>query len=108
MQSPSVLHYVVSLTRVGCVFVLMSRDGVVDVVLDARGATPSDLFPLLRSRFPNTRLVPDDGTHGSWAAAVVERINGTYAEVGVPVDLAWSAPLACPTAADPLEYVQAS
>ena len=108
MQSPCVLHYVVLPTRFGRVFVLMSRDGVVDVMLDAPDAAPSDRFQLLRSRFPNARLMPDDGSRGAWAAAVVARIDGTHPEVAAPVDLAWSAALAPEAMVAPVECARAS
>jgi hypothetical protein len=91
MQSQRVLRYVASPTRFGNVLVLMSREGVVDVVLYGRETTPSNLLLSLRARFPRTALLPDEGTHSSWVAAVVAHLEGARPELGVPVDLAWSA-----------------
>jgi hypothetical protein len=90
MNSPNELHYVVLPTRVGRVLVLMSCDGVVDVVLDSPGAPSGDPLSLMSSRFPYTRLMPGDGTHRAWAAAVVAHIDGRHVDVGAPVDLTWS------------------
>lgn len=95
MHTPSVLHYVVMLTRVGRVFVLMSRTGVVDVVLDSARATigdpaGGDPMRILESRFPEAEIVPDDGTRLPWAEAVAARIDGAFAETDAPVDLSWS------------------
>jgi len=96
MQSPGVLHYAVLPTRVGSVLVVMSSRGVVDVVFDGGDPGHSGLLQPIRSRFPGTRLLPDDGTHGSWAAAVGARIDGMSADFMVPIDLEWSPPMACP------------
>ncbi len=95
VHTPSVLHYVVMPTRVGRVFVLMSRTGVVDVVLDTGRATVGDPgggdpMRIIASRFPDAELIPDDGTRLSWAEAVVARIDGAFAETDAPVDLSWS------------------
>ena len=92
MQAASVLHYVDSQTRAGRVHVVMSRAGIVDIVLAEQNAHPSDALASLHRRFPNTMLVPDDGSHGSWAAAVIARLDGDVADFVVPIDLGWSAP----------------
>jgi len=91
MRAPSVLHYVSTMTRVGRVIVVMSRSGVVDVVLDGCGSTPSESLARLRSRFPSTLLIPGDGASGTWAAAVVARLEGRRGQVDAPLDLDWSA-----------------
>ena len=96
MQAPRVLRYAELPTRVGRVAVAMSRSGVVDIVLADHYASPSDLVSRLRLRFPDTLLVPDDGVHGSWAAAAVARINGAHAEFAAPIDLAWPLAVADP------------
>ena len=93
MQSPGVLHYVVLPTRVGSVLVLMSSRGVVDVLFDGGDPRRAGMLQPARSRFPGTRLLPDDGTHGSWAAAVGARIDGMTAAFAVPIDLEWSPPI---------------
>jgi hypothetical protein len=90
MQSPGVLHYAVLPTRVGSVLVLMSSQGVVDVVPGGRDSGHAGIVQQVRSRFPGTRLLPDDGTHGSWTAAVAARIDGAAADFVVPIDLEWS------------------
>jgi hypothetical protein len=46
--------------------------------------------------------------HGAWAAAVVARIDGTRADFGVPIDLAWPVTSALPEEPVALEYVHAS
>jgi len=91
MQAPTVLHYVESRTRAGRVLIVMSRAGVVDIVLAEPGVRPSGVLASLRSRFPNAVLLPDDGSRGSWAAVVVARFDGARADFLVPIDLGWSA-----------------
>ena len=100
MQAASVLHYVDSQTRAGRVHVVMSRAGIVDIVLAEQDARPCDALASLRRRFPNTRLVADDGSHGSWAAAVVARLDGDASDFLVPIDLGWSAARECRTTAE--------
>ena len=89
MQAPKILRYAVSSTRAGRVLVVMSRRGVVDVVLVADDATPRDWTQLLASRFAHTRFILDDGERGSWAAAVTDRLDGKQDDLAVPIDLAW-------------------
>ena len=90
MQAPRVLHYVESQTRAGRVLIVMSRTGVVDIVLAEPGARPSDALASMHARFPDTVLLPDGGAHGSWAAAVVARLDGARTDFLVPIDLGWS------------------
>ena len=87
MQSRRVLHYVESSTRVGRVLIVMSRSGVVDIVLAEHAAAPGSPVCCLQSRFPDAMLVPDDGSHGSWAAAVVARIDRARGDLVAPIDL---------------------
>jgi hypothetical protein len=89
MQAPKILRYAVSTARAGRVLVLMSRSGVVDVVLVPDDSTPRDWSELLAARFPTTRFILDDGERGSWAAAVVARLDGARDDMVVPIDLAW-------------------
>jgi len=89
MQAPKILRYAVSTSQAGRVLVLMSRTGVVDVVLVADDTTPRDWAELLAGRFPDTRFILDDGERGSWAAAVVARLDGARDDMVVPIDLAW-------------------
>ncbi|MDR3687265.1 MAG: hypothetical protein P4L93_09950 [Coriobacteriia bacterium] len=89
MQAPTILRYAVSTSRTGRVLVLMSRNGVVDVVLVSDRTTPRDWTELLAARFPDTRFILDDGERGSWAAAVVARLDGAQDNLVVPIDLAW-------------------
>jgi len=107
MQSRKVLRYIMSATHVGLVLVLMSHEGVVDIVLDGEGVL-GDLYESLRSRFPNTRLIPDDGAHSTWAAAVVARIDGASTDFAVPIDLAWSSAPVYSEMAAPARYERAS
>jgi hypothetical protein len=107
MHAPRVLHYILSQTRVGLVLVLVSRDGVVDIVLYADDVALGDLYQFLRSRFPDTSLVPDNGAHGSWAAAAVARIDGANADIEAPIDLGWSAACGHSEQAARVEYEHA-
>ena len=103
MQAPKILHYAVSTTQAGRVLVLMSRTGVVDVVLVPDDTTPRDWSELLAARFPDARFILDDGERGSWAAAVVARLDGARDDMVVPIDLAWRS---LPAASHP-SYVRA-
>ena len=89
MQAPKILRYAVSTTKAGRVMVLMSRTGVVDVVLVPDDTTPRDWSEMLAERFPGTRFILDQGERGSWAAAVVARLDGARDDLVVPIDLAW-------------------
>ena len=89
MQAPKILRYAVSTTQAGRVMVLMSRTGVVDVVLIPDDTTPTDWSEMLAERFPSTRFILDQGERGSWAAAVVARLDGARDDMVVPIDLAW-------------------
>jgi hypothetical protein len=68
----------------------MSATGVVDIVLAANDASASDLAQLVESRFPDAVVYPDDGSHASWVAAVVARLDGAPSDFILPVDLSRS------------------
>ena len=96
MQAPKILHYAVSMTRTGRVFIVMSRDGIVDIMLAEPNAPIRETLATARLRFPNTIFLPDDGARGSWAAAAVARLDGASADFMVPIDLGESASHAPP------------
>jgi hypothetical protein len=109
MRSQRVLHYVVAPTRFGEVSVVMSRDGVLDVILLSGDSMPSSTLPFLRSQYPDSLLVPDDGSRGSWAAAVIARLEGASPGVMAPLDLGPSvAARASAMTPDPVEMRCAS
>jgi hypothetical protein len=86
----------------------MSRSGIVDIVHAEQGAGLGDLLVSVHARFAGTLLLPDDGAHGSWAAAAVARLDGVSASYVVPIDLDWSAPRVPAGVAAPMECQQAS
>lgn len=96
MQPDGVLHYTVTRTRVGRVIVLMSEQGVVDMLLLPRHFTAEAYLELISPWFAGTRFVRDDGSRWHWVEAAASRFNGVLAEKDAPVDLRWSA-------AEPLE-----
>jgi len=68
----------------GRLLVLMSRRGVVDVIL---GDEKLQMLLAAAKRFPATGFVPDRGAHAEWVAAVVTRFEMPGIGVVVPVDL---------------------
>ena len=87
MHARRVLRYVESTTHTGRVLVVMSGAGVVDIILAEGGIRRREVLKRAQARFPDAVLTPDDGTHGSWAAAAVARIDGAAGDVRAPVDL---------------------
>lgn len=68
----------------GALLVVMSDQGVVDIVL---GGTHAETLSSAVRRFPGTRFVPDRGAHSDWAAAVVRRLDRLREGVAFPIDL---------------------
>lgn len=92
MRIDGVLHYAVTHTRVGRVVVLMSEQGVVDVLLLPRHLTADAYLEILRPWFAGSRFIRDDGSRWLWVEAVAARFDGVHAEKRAPIDLRWSAP----------------
>lgn len=78
------LGYALVESSLGRLLVVMSRQGVVDVLL---GESRARLLADAKKRFPGSILVPDHGAHGDWVAAVVTRIECARVTGVAPVDL---------------------
>lgn len=79
------LRYDSAESSIGRILVLMSDDGVVDVIL---GDSLSQMLWQARQRFPGSGFVPDRGRHLDWVAAVVKRLETTAPGCDVvPLDL---------------------
>jgi hypothetical protein len=68
----------------GRLLVLMSDQGVVDVIL---GDSKTEMLSCAARRFPSAGFVPDKGAHSVWVAAVVARVELPEVGMVIPVDL---------------------
>lgn len=78
------LRYECVESSIGRLLVVMSEQGVVDVIL---GDSRAQLLSSAVRRFPNTGFIPDRAAHAEWVASIVRHIELPYASRVVPVDL---------------------
>ena len=80
------LRYECAESATGRLLVLMSDEGVVDVI---RGETLAHMLYQARSHLPGMAFVPDRGRHPEWVAAVVKRLERPCECDAVPLDLGY-------------------
>lgn len=78
------LRYAFVESASGRLLVLMSRRGVVDVIL---GDEKVPMLSAAAKRFPAMGFLPDRGAHLEWVAAVVKRVELPELGIVIPVDL---------------------
>jgi hypothetical protein len=76
-------RYTCAESSAGRILVVMSDDGVVDVI---RGDSRAELLSAALSRHPGAGMIPDKGVHPQWVAAIVKRIEQPGGEYGFPLD----------------------
>lgn len=84
------LRYAYAESASGRLLVLMSRRGVVDVIL---GDDRVQLLKAAAKRFPSMGFIPDRGVHSEWVAVVVKRIELPEPCVVIPVDVGFDSGL---------------
>jgi hypothetical protein len=72
-------------TSVGRLLVVMTDEGIVDVV---SGEDRKELVSTAMARHPGKGFIPDRGVHTHWVAAIVRRIEQPGCGHVVPIDLA--------------------
>jgi hypothetical protein len=82
-ESESFFRYTCAESSVGRILVVMTDDGVVDVI---RGDSRKELLSTALARHPGAGMIPDRGVHSQWVAAIVKRIERPGSEYGVPID----------------------
>lgn len=78
------LRYACVESAQGRLLVLMSDQGVVDVIL---GDSKTEMLSRAAKRFPAAGFVPDRGVHAVWVAAVVSRVELPEGGIVIPIDL---------------------
>ena len=78
------LRYSYAESAAGRLLVLMSDQGVVDVIL---GEDKVGMLSCAANRFPARGFVPDRGVHDTWVAAIVKRLELPEHGAVIPVDL---------------------
>ena len=76
-------RYACAETSVGRLLVVMTEDGVVDVI---RGDSRKELLSAALARHTGACLIPDRGVHAQWVASVVKRIERPGSAYDVPFD----------------------
>jgi hypothetical protein len=76
-------RYACTESSVGRLLVLMTDDGVVDII---RGDSRSELLSAALARHAGAGLIPDRGVHAHWVASIVKRIELPGSEYGAPLD----------------------
>ena len=77
-------RYACAESGVGRLLVLMTENGVVDVV---SGDNLGQLLSSALARHPGCGFIPDRGVHTHWVAAVVRRVEKQSLGTTMPVDL---------------------
>jgi len=77
-------RYACAESSVGRLLILMTENGVVDVV---SGDNLKQLLSFAMARHPGYGFIPDRGVHTHWVAAVVRRIERQSVGTTMPVDL---------------------
>jgi hypothetical protein len=82
-ESEQFYRYECAESRVGRILVVMTDDGVVDII---RGDSRKELLSSALARHPGAAMIPDRGVHAMWVAAIVKRIEQPGSEYDAPLD----------------------
>jgi hypothetical protein len=82
-ESGHFYRYECAEARVGRILIVMTDDGVVDVI---RGDGRKELLSSALARHPGAALIPDRGVHAIWVAAIIKRIELPGSEYDAPLD----------------------